>query len=327
MVQLTICGVKLKHTQNNTIEDCGDYSVITIDVNGCSSAISNTLTIAVVTPPALHVLLVVDAISAGNTAQLEVSAATDVYWFSSANGGNVLSIGTNFVTSVLNTTTSYFAESNNNGCASLTRLEVIVNVNQNPLITVDSITNAGCNGATNGAAYITVNNGLAPYSFNWSNGLQTEDIVNIVVGSYSVTVIDNNLCSTSINNININSSSSISTSAQITDVECAGALSGIIQVTTTGGTPPFTYDWGNGQTDALAVYLSGGNYYVTITDAANCVSIQGPFFVYEPDSLQLNFNVTDQTQFALGQIDLTVTGGTGPYTYLWSNSESNRRYY
>jgi hypothetical protein len=125
-----------------------------------------------------------------------------------------------------------------------------------------------------------------------------------------------------VSNINVSSASTISATAQITDLQCAGALSGTIQVTTTGGIPPFSYDWGNGQTDALAVFLSGGDYYVTITDAANCVSIQGPFFVFEPDSLQLSFTVADQTQFALGQIDMTVTGGTGPYTYLWNTAET-----
>lgn len=310
-------------TQNITVSSAGNFSLVTIDGNGCESPVSNTITIVLITPPAVPQLVTANAICAGTTAQLEVAALVNVNWFPTAFGGNSLGSGNTFITPILNVTTSYFAESNDNGCTSASRLEVIVNVNQNPVITIDSIVNAGCNGATNGAAYITVNNGLAPYSFNWSNGLQTEDIVNVVVGAYNVTVVDNNLCSSSLGNININSSSSITATAQITDVECAGSLSGSIQVTTTGGTPPFTYDWGNGQTDALAVFLSGGDYYVTITDAANCVSIQGPFFVFEPDSLQLSFTVTDQTSFALGYIDLSVTGGTTPYTYAWSNTETS----
>jgi hypothetical protein len=268
-------------------------------------------------------ILSVDTICAGISAQIEVTATANVNWFSSAIGGNILGAGTTFLTPILNASTSYFAESNDNGCTSTSRLEVIVNVNQNPVITLDSVINAGCNGATDGSIYINAASGLAPYTYSWSNGVLTQDLVNISAGTYSLTVVDDNICSSTLNNINVNSSSSIAASAQITNVECAGALSGSIQVVTTGGTPPFSYDWGNGQTDALAVYLSGGNYYVTITDDANCISIQGPYFVYEPDSLQLSFTVTDQTSFALGQIDLSVTGGTAPYTYAWSNSETN----
>jgi hypothetical protein len=95
-------------------------------------------------------------------------------------------------------------------------------VNQNPVITLDSVINAGCNGATDGSIYISAASGLAPYTYSWSNGLLTQDLVNISAGTYSLTVVDDNICSSNLNNINVNSSSSIAATAQITMFDING---------------------------------------------------------------------------------------------------------
>jgi hypothetical protein len=311
-------------TQNITVTTPGDYSVIITDANGCVSSSSNVVTITTINPPTSPVLVSANAICSGNFATIEVSSPVSVNWFTSAIGGTPIGSGTIFTTGILSSAISFYAESNNNGCSSTNRLEVNVIVNPNPIISIDSITQAGCNNAQNGGAYISVSQGLPPYTYLWNNGSTNSNLTGVNAGVYSLNVTDGNGCIAVQNNINISSTSSISATAQITDVQCPGGLSGMINLSVSGGTPPFSFDWNNGQSDSLIVYLSGGDYYATITDAANCVSVQGPYFVYEPDILQLDFNITDQTTGNLGQINLTVSGGTAPYNFLWDNGETTQ---
>jgi hypothetical protein len=311
-------------TQNISVSTAGSYHVVITDANGCTSLPSNTITVNVTTPPAAPTLQTAVPICAGNSAQLTVNSSVSVNWFNTLSGGTPIGTGLTFNTPVLNVSSTFYAESNDNGCASLNRLEVNVTVFANPVITVDSIIQAGCNNAPDGAIYVSVTGGLPPFNFLWNTGATTFNLTGIAAGVYTLNITDVNSCTASQNNINVNSNASINASAQITDVDCPGALNGMIQVITTGGTPPFSYDWGNGQTDPLAVFLSGGDYFVTITDAANCVSIQGPYFVFEPDAIQLNFSVTDQTSTSLGEISLNVSGGTPPYSFLWDNNETTQ---
>ena len=107
----------------------------------------------------------------------------------------------------------------------------------------------------------------------------------------------------------------------MSDVSCYNGADGTATVTTTNGTAPYTYSWSpSGGTSAQASGLSAGMYSVTVTDANGCqtnVSVQ----ISEPAQLTLSGTITDVpcAYDATGSIDLTVQGGTTPYTYSWSN--------
>jgi len=93
-----------------------------------------------------------------------------------------------------------------------------------------------------------------------------------------------------------------------------------------GGTTPYTYQWNNGQTGQTATSLHAGTYSVTVTDGDNC-TFDGSVTVSGSGSLSSSINnVVNETCLpgGDGSIDLNVSGGTPPYTYLWSNGATTQ---
>jgi gliding motility-associated-like protein len=111
-------------------------------------------------------------------------------------------------------------------------------------------------------------------------------------------------------------------------VTCFGGSDGeaVVTISPVGGTPPFTYQWSNGQTDSLVIGLTGGEtYFVTVTDGSpsGCPEFD-TIFIPQPDSLTLNFTATPVSCFGEddGSIRVDVAGGTAPFSFSWSNSGS-----
>ena len=184
-----------------------------------------------------------------------------------------------------------------------------------------SVSNVSCFGGNTGAINLTVNGGTAPYQFNWSNGTNTEDINTLVVGFYQVTITDSNGCILAANYTISGPLAPLQLNENHVDVSCFGGSDGSIDLTSSGGTSPYTYLWTTGQSTQDLSNLSAGNYTLTATDFNNCqsqlsVSINQPF-------APLNFSEVHQNVLCFGQatgnIDLTVSGGTPPYLYQWSN--------
>ena len=112
----------------------------------------------------------------------------------------------------------------------------------------------------------------------------------------------------------------------------SGTLTGAIDLTVTGGSPGYTYQWTkdgtNFSTTEDLTGLGSGSYEVVITDTKNCTYTYGPVIITEPDAVaisealtNLSCNATDGV--ADGAIDLTISGGTGTYTYSWSTSNGS----
>ncbi|UPT68882.1 MAG: T9SS type A sorting domain-containing protein [Sphingobacteriales bacterium JAD_PAG50586_3] len=106
-----------------------------------------------------------------------------------------------------------------------------------------------------------------------------------------------------------------------TGITCTSPNSGTVDLTVGGGTPSYTYLWSN---NAITQDLSGvtaGTYTVTITDDAGCIITQ-TYEIEAPEVPTASVVVTNETckEAGDGEIDLTVTGGTGPYSFLWSNN-------
>jgi hypothetical protein len=108
-----------------------------------------------------------------------------------------------------------------------------------------------------------------------------------------------------------------------TPTTCNGAPTGSIAISVSGGTPGYTYLWSNGSTTEDVSGLSAGNYVVTVTDVNGCSSTVGAT-VSSPSSLAVTATLTQVLCNGgnSGSIDATVTGGTSPYTYLWSNGST-----
>ena len=198
-------------------------------------------------------------------------------------------------------------------------------------VTNDWNTGAGWNDPANGYT----NNGLFQIldmsfeSFASGTGASTEDINNIGAGTYTVIATDENGCSVS-ETIIITESDEMTITETHSDytgfgVSCNGATDGSIDVTVSGGTGVYTYEWSNGATSEDLSDLGAGTYSVVATDENGC-SVSIEVEITESDAMAISETHSDYTGFGVscngatdGSIDVTVSGGTGVYTYEWSN--------
>jgi gliding motility-associated-like protein len=182
------------------------------------------------------------------------------------------------------------------------------------------VTSTPCSGGPTGAVDLTVSGGTAPYSFIWSNGNTGEDLINVAAGSYSVIITDANGC-TATTDITV---AGLTGTIAVKNISCNGLTDGSVDVTVTGGATPYSFLWNNGAVSEDLSGLPAGNYSVRITDAGGCnINLSGT--ITEPPVLNGTISVTDIicSGTATGSADLTVTGGTGPYAYLWTNGQTS----
>jgi hypothetical protein len=224
-----------------------------------------------------------------------------------------------FLAGVYNVTVTDVNSCTAQGGASITEpLSLSLNIAQ--------FNNLLCSGDSSGAIDVTANGGVSPYAYLWSNGATTEDIVNLQAGSYTVTVSDDNGCSSAITQV-IASPTPLTSSVVGVDVLCNGQASGSADLTVSGGTAPYFYQWSNFQASQDVSGLAGGLYYVIITDLNGCQQ-RDSVFVGEPAALVLTINPTPITCFNAndGAIDLTVIRWCGSLFVCMEQWPSYRRY-
>lgn len=191
------------------------------------------------------------------------------------------------------------------------------------LVYTDSITPINCGGDSSGAVILTVSGGTIPYTYNWNNGESTATIDTLKIGTYAVTITDNNGCSLT-NSYTLTQPAAFSLFVSSTDISCNGLANGTATASTIGGSGPKTFVWSNTLTTASISNLSVGKYYVTATDSLGCSQLDS-VDIAEPSSLSATLDSTDLScngDFS-GSIDLTVSGGTIPYTFTWRTSTNS----
>lgn len=166
----------------------------------------------------------------------------------------------------------------------------------------------------NGAIDISVSGGNPPYEYTWSNNASSQDISNLSPGSYNVQVTDLNSCSSS-------SDFQIFEQDYITkDASCNGNNDGEIDITVRSGAPPYSFLWSNGATTEDLTGLMADSYSVTITDANNQTYEIIDIVISEPEEISIIADVSHiPLDGTVGEIDITVSGGTPPYSFTWSN--------
>ncbi|HRD40669.1 MAG TPA: hypothetical protein PLC65_18715, partial [Bacteroidia bacterium] len=310
---------------NNII--AGNYSVAVTDTNGCIG----TATINITEPPsALTGTISVGNVPCAGLATGSISIAVSggipgyIYWWR----------GPGLYTSPNQTNTGLFAGpydvvvTDTNGC----QLSIDTVIKEPKAIALTyTTTNPVCKGVANGSISTSLTGGQIPFSYSWSNGATTPTVSNLGAGTYTLVYSDSNGC-TDTSKITITEPlQTLVVTKDINGIKCFGDTNGVISLFTTGGTAPYTYQWSTGAQTSSISNLAQGIYIATIKDSIGCVK-NDTIVLNQPDSLYLTIysplqfdghNIT----FANGNdgsIDLTVNGGTSPFSYNWSNGATTQ---
>ncbi len=211
------------------------------------------------------------------------------------------------------------------GCDTTVTFNILPQV---PLVADLTSTNITCPNGCDGTATVTPSGGTPPYTIIWSpappGGQQgSTSITGLCIGSWQVTVTDANGCIATASTF-ISAPPPFAAGLAVNPETCAGPCTGSATVSPTGGTGAIGITWspapGGGQGTTTATGLCAGvNYTVTLSDANGCTEAfpftVAPFAPIAPNSSSTPVSCAGACD---GTATVGPTGGTGPYTYLWS---------
>jgi large repetitive protein len=299
-------------SNNNLI--AGTYTVTVTDDHACTATTSVTITEPTLLTAAISASTNVSCFG-GNDGSASVTAAGGVapYTYNWSNG-TTTATNNNLIAGTYTVTVT-----DDHGCTATTS----VTITEPTLLTatISASTNVSCFGGNDGSATFTAAGGVAPYTYNWSNGTTTATNNNLIAGTYTVTVTDDHSC-TATTTVTITEPTLLTaTISASTNVSCFGGNNGSATVTAAGGVAPYTYNWSNGTTTATNNNLIAGTYTVTVTDDHGCtattsVTITEPTLLTATISASTNVSCFGGND---GSATVTAAGGMAPYTYNWSN--------
>lgn len=276
-----------------------------IDGSGCTGSDGTAITLTGPTAP-----------SVGAGADVFVCENEEVILVADNPDGAIITWDTGypdgFVLDLLPGVYTYTVTAELSGCSSSDA--VTVTVHEQPSISI-ATTLATC-GLADGTVDASITGGTAPYTIYWSNGASTEDITDLEPSIYYMNVTDANDCySMAPATIEL---LTLTLGGAETMVSCPKGSDGAIDLSV-GGTGPFTYYWSNGETTEDISGLTAGQYEVFVTDDAGCMATN-TFTITEPEEFTGFMTPTLATCGAAdGGILANVFGGTGTYSYAWTD--------
>jgi len=304
-------------TGNDTVTDLSanvSYYITVSDANGCFVIDSVTLS------EPISITLQVQSINttcggANGSAWVITTGGTEPFtyiWSDNSTEDTIINLNTGIYSVTV---------TDSLGCFSSTSLTI--NDDGGPTLATTS-TMVSCNGGNDGTATVTVSGGVTPYTFNWSGGAITDSstATGLNSGTYTVTVMDANNCSSTADIIVSDPPAFIASIQSIQNISCFGYSDGSATVSVTGGTAPYSYSWSNGDTTNVADSLGFGGYVVIITDANGCTTSTTTTISQPP---ALTATISDSTNVLCfgqntGTATLTASGGIFPYNYMWDNN-------
>ncbi len=305
----------------------GTYTVNVTDTNGCTTYANLTLNQA---PNPM----------AGNLSAFVYPGGTNISCFGSSNG----SIDLNYTggiagfdywwrgpgnysaatEDIAGVTAGHYevVVTDTNGC----QLSLAIDLTEPTAITSSIATTPSSCTSANGTADLSVNGGVQPYNYIWSNTSTNEDLNGVVSGNYYVNITDMNGCS-HLDYAYVDNVSALAITSTINNANCFGNADGAVNVTILNGTEPYTFTWSNGATTEDITNVTSGFYSVIILDAAGC-TVLDTFNIEQPTQLVLSlfspftngtYNISSY-QGTDGSITSYVNGGVSPYNYLWSTN-------
>jgi len=171
-----------------------------------------------------------------------------------------------------------------------------------------------------GSIFLTATGGSGSYIYNWSNGANTQNLSGLANGTYYVTVTDSVSCIDSLYVTIACDTCNISATVICSYDTISGTSIGGICLSPTGGSGGYLYNWSNGASSQGLYNIPDGIYCVTATDLNNVSCLDSLCVTVACDTCNLTLSTTDTCLSATdsGEIDLTVTGGSGSYSYYWT---------
>ena len=287
----------------------GIYSVLVSDDNNCTSFYN----IQIEEPMPININASITDLSCisvnDGVVDVLVSGGVPSYTFSWNNGGNSpflinLSVGDYILTVI-----------DGNNCL----LTDTFTVNAATFETSSIFVEPKCYSGSDGAIDLEVVGGNYPFTYQWSSGQTTEDIVNVPSGLYQVSITDVTNCTID-TLLYINQPTELNAITFPTPVSCYSGNNGAVNLQIIGGLPPYNTDWFGVDT----IQMEAGLYSYEVTDENGCV-FSSSVTITEPDSLEVSFNKIDVQCYgeSNGSIDMIVQLATGTpgYTYNWTGPD------
>ena len=281
----------------------GQYSVTVTDANGCS---------------------ITETVMVGNTGAAPMIALDNVGWTGCAEDGSGQinltvtggSPGYTYAWSSGQTTEDLSGLQAGNyqltvtdalGCISTQSVDISAPPTLSSQVLIQ--TNNLCPGDNNGSISTTITGGVAPYLISWNTAppVSEETINNLPAGEYTMMVTDDIGC-VKLLNTTITEPPALGIQFKDSSETAVEAMDGSIEAVASGGTPPYTYAWSNGESMAFIDSLSTATYSLTITDANNCVFT---------DSVQLGqwaVGIENEFEAAISQLNISPNPSNGLFT-------------
>ncbi|HBS86077.1 MAG: hypothetical protein A2W91_08040 [Bacteroidetes bacterium GWF2_38_335] len=290
----------------------GTYSLVVTDLSDMSTA---TVETTLYDPPMMSLSLISNNECGGcdGYASANLTGGYGPYSFFWSSGHTTPSI--NNVCPGNYTVTAY----DSNGCTASSSI-IIPDI---PLveIIIDIVGNSACGGTDGSVDIISVTGGISPYTYMWSTGHNTQDITNLLPGTYCVTVADINGCYSAecASVVNLPDFTIVLDSLQ--GPSCEDNLPGYIGIHAEGDAVPFIYAWSGGYSTPVLNDIPAGNYIVTVTDETTLCIHQASYSIPNTYNIYTSLFVENVNCTNNGSAYVSAYGLHPPFTYLWSDSE------
>ena len=299
----------------------GEYVLLVEDSNGCFE--SEVFLITQPDPIVITVDSTVDILCFGDfTGSIDISVTGGVADYSySWTGPNTYTSEDQNI-SGLEAGIYELTLTDDNNCSTFINVELF---QPEDLIINYTSTDETCTNANDGTIVLDILGGVEDYDISWNNFGNGTTQSNLAPGSYVVTVVDANNCIEEIT-IEIIAAPLFDITTVVNSITCFGEDDGNIQLNIEGGIAPVNVLWAdNASAGEDRFNLGPGIYSVIVTDSSGfSCTIEREFVIVEPAEIISSGVITNALDCDIvesGAIDLQVSGGTLPYTFLWSNGE------
>ena len=312
----------------NTYNSTGIYRDTLIAVSGCDSVVELDL---IITPLIQINSSIADVDCYQNSSgsiNINILAGSFPYTYQWSNGAV-----SEDISNLLGDSTYTISIVDSSGCTFDTSFYV---AQPTPLNVNENVINVSCFGGNDGSAELIISGGSFPYFVSWG----AIDTFNLISGFYSYIVTDNNGC-LFIDSVEITQPTAISVSVNSLNVSCFGYNDGFIEVNVNSGSgvPAYSYQWTGPNLFSSSISniynLFAGDYNLIVTDANGCI-FDTIITLTEPANLPqtTNIQISNYSGYNIrckgdnsGWVQVNVTGGYEPYTYLWSNMSTSDSIY